>query len=284
VTGATTEAALVQRSIDRYRRAHRRYERRHPEIFNPIEQARLVQGLDRARRAIATGAAPALAMDFGCGSGNLTARLLDLGLEVTAADVSPEFLQAIGRRFAGRPVSTLRLNGTDLAGVPDAAFDLVAAYSVLHHVPDYLGVLAELVRVLRPGGVLYLDHEANAEFWGPHGSGHAFREELARLARERPGLWNPQRHRWQRVLQPAWWALTLRPAWYFGREGDVHVWPEDHIEWDRVEAELAGLGCDVVHREDYLHFQAGYPVDVWARWRDRGSTDMRALTVRRRAA
>jgi SAM-dependent methyltransferase len=284
MTAASTEAALVERSIDRYRRAHRRYERRHPEIFNAVEQARLREALDRGRRAIATASSPARALDFGCGAGNLTAHLLALGLDVTAADVSPEFLDAVRRRFAGRALATLRLNGVDLAGVPDASFDLVAAYSVLHHVPDYLGVLAELVRVLRPGGVLHLDHEANEQFWGPHGSGHAFREELARLARERRGLWNPQRHRWQRVLQPTWWALRLRPEWVFGREGDIHVWPDDHIEWDRIEAVLLELGCEIVHREDYLNFHAGYPRDVWARWRDAGCTDMRALTVRRPAA
>lgn len=283
MSGAAEEAALVERSIERYRRAHRRYERRHPEIFNAVEQARLGHGLERAREAVRTGAAPPRALDFGCGSGNLTARLLGLGFEVTAGDVSPEFLQTVAGRFAGRPVTTLPLNGTDLVGVADATFDLVAAYSVLHHVPDYLGVLGELVRVLRPGGVLYLDHEANDEFWGPHGGGHAYREELARLERERRALWNPQRHGWQRRLQPMWWALRLRPAWFFGREGDIHVWPEDHIEWHRIEAVLVAHGCEVVHREDYLNFHAGHPPDVWARWRDDGATDMRALTVRRPA-
>ena len=273
------DAALVRRSVERYRRAHRRYERRHPEIFNPVEQARLREALALAADAVTTGAAAPRALDFGCGSGNVTAHLVALGLRVTAADVSPEFLRRVAERF---DVELLPLNGIDLAGVGDATFDLVAAYSVLHHVPDYLGVLDELVRVLRPGGVLHLDHEVNDEFWGPDGSGHRFREALSSHERARRALWNPARHRWQRLARMEWWALRLRPAWYFGREGDIHVWPEDHIEWDRVEERLAALGCDVVHRADYLHFQAGYPRELWARWRDSGATDMRALSVRRR--
>ena len=274
----SADAELVGRSIERYRRAHRRYERRHPEIFNPVEQARLREALSEAIAAIETTHEPRRALDFGCGSGNLTAHLLGLGLRVTAADVSPEFLEVVKRRY---DVDALPLNGIDLDGVPDASFDLVAAYSVLHHVPDYLGVLDELVRVLRPGGVLHLDHEVNHEFWGPDGCGHRFRLALEEHERARRALWNPTRHRWQRFAQPMWWALRFRPAWYFGREGDIHVWPEDHIEWQAVEERLVAAGCSVVRRDDYLHFQAGYPGEVWKRWRDAGCTDMRCLTVRR---
>ena len=202
----------------------------------------------------------------------------NLGLRVTGADVSPEFLDTVRRRYG---VETLRLNGLDLREVPDATFDLVAAYSVLHHVPDYLGIVGELVRVLRPGGVLHLDHEANAEFWG-EGCGARFRAALHDNRRATPALWNPVRHRWQRFAQPSWWALRFRPAWYFGREGDIHVWPDDHIEWDLIEERLREIGSEVVERADYLHFQAGYPEELWERWRDAGCTDMRALTVRRR--
>ena len=44
-------------------------------------------------------------------------------------------------------------------------FDLVTAYSVLHHLADHRPVLAEAARVLRPGGVLYVDLEPNRAFW-----------------------------------------------------------------------------------------------------------------------
>ena len=153
----------AQRQIDRNIRIHDRvassYEATHDEIFNPVEQARLRSALERAKAAVATGAERPRALDFGCGSGNLTRHLLELGFEVVAADVSQRFLDLVERRFEGAPLTTCRIDGTGLACVDDSSFDLAAAYSVLHHVPDYLGAVAEMARVVRPGGVLFLDHE-----------------------------------------------------------------------------------------------------------------------------
>jgi len=269
---------LIERSVRRYRSAHRRYDRVHPEIFNPVEQARLRAALERAVRA----APGPRALDFGCGSGNLTGHLAELGMEVTAADLSPEFLRAVERRFG---VSTLRLNGRDLSGVPDASFDLVAAYSVLHHIPDYLAAVRELCRVARPGGVVYIDHEANDGFWAPDGCAHHLREEWRRRRLSSPGPWNPERRRWQRYLMPSKYALGIRllfdPDYLFGSEGDIHVWAEDRIEWDRVIEALEAAGCRVAWREDYLNYDPGYPDDLYAAYRDRGCTDMTALAARR---
>ena len=277
--------ALVERSVRRYRRAYRRYERRHPEIFNPVEQERLRASLARAATEIRGGERAQLrALDLGCGSGNVTRHLLDAGFAVTAADVAPEFLRVVERRFAGRSLETRLLGGIDLAGVPDASFDLAAAYSVLHHVPDYLGMVGELARVVRPGGVVYLDHEANEHFWGPDGCAHHFRQALARHELERPGLWNPVRRRWQRYLMPSKYVLGVRllfdPDYLYGHEGDIHTWPEDHIEWDRIAERLHAAGCEVVAREDYLNFHGDYPAEIYAEWRDRGCTDMACLVAR----
>ena len=272
------ERELVARSIRRYRRAHRGYGRAHPEIFNEVEQARLRAALERA-----VAAAPGVrALDFGCGSGNVTRHLADLGMEVTAADVSPEFLRTVERRFE---VRTLQLNGRDLAGVPDASFDLAAAYSVLHHIPDYLTAVRELARVVRPGGIVFIDHEANDGFWAPDGCGTQLRVEWEQRRLERPGLWNPERRRWQRYLMPSKYLLGVRllldPGYLFGREGDIHVWAEDHVEWDRVIAALEEVGCSVAWRDDYLGFDPGYPDDLYRAYVERGCSDMTALAARR---
>jgi ubiquinone/menaquinone biosynthesis C-methylase UbiE len=272
------EQELVERSVRRYRRAHRRYAEAHPEIFNEVEQARLRAALERA----AAAASGRRALDFGCGSGNLTSHLLALGLEVTAADVSPEFLRTVADRFE---VETIRLNGHDLAGVPDASFDLVAAYSVLHHVPDYLAAVRELARVTRPGGVVYIDHEVNDGHWGPDGCAYRMHREWERRRLERPGLWNPERRRWQRYLMPSKYVLGVRllldPDHLFGSEGDIHVWEGDRIEWDRVIGALEDGGCSVLWREDYLNFHPDYPDDLFSSYRERGCTDMTALAARR---
>jgi ubiquinone/menaquinone biosynthesis C-methylase UbiE len=278
LSAAADDTRLIERSRKRYRRAHRRYDRAHPEIFNEMEQARLRSALDRA----AADVPGRRAFDFGCGSGNLTRHLVELGLDVTAADVSPEFLSVVEQRFG---VATLRLNGRDLAGVPDASFDLVAAYSVLHHIPDYLAAVRELARVTCPGGIVYIDHEANEGFWAPDGCAHRLRLEWERRRLERPGFWNPERRRWQRYLMPSKYVLGVRllfdPDYLFGNEGDIHVWAEDRIEWDRVIEALEESGCSVAWREDYLNYNPDYPDDLYRAYRDRGCTDMTALAARR---
>ena len=45
-------------------------------------------------------------------------------------------------------------------------FDLVCAYSVLHHLPDYASALTALCGYLKKGGIVYIDHEASPAYWG----------------------------------------------------------------------------------------------------------------------
>lgn len=275
----------VAHNVRRYAREYRRYERRHPEIFNSIEQRRLGEELTAAM-SIAPGDPPH-ALDLGVGSGNVTAHLLAAGARVTGADVSPHFLDFVEKRFAGQ-VDTFLLNGTDLREIEDSRFDLLTVYSVLHHIPDYLGALGEMARVLRPGGVLYLDHEVNEHWWESDGCLADFRAAVRRRRVERPGLWNPDRRAWQRVLEPARLVRGLRrrldPDWENKREGDIHVYPHDHIEWDAIESRLESLGLELVKVVDYLHYRASYPEDLWREHAERGCTDMRLLVATRPAA
>ena len=97
------------------------------------------------------------ALDIGCGAGNVTQYLVHQGTKVTAADTSENFLKIIDKTFSG--VETILLNGNNLEEIPDSSFDIVTTYSVLHHVPDYLKLVEEMCRVLKKGGVLYIDHE-----------------------------------------------------------------------------------------------------------------------------
>lgn len=59
----------------------------------------------------------------------------------------PEIVDGVTlRRVAPQPSGTMEFE--------DASFDLVTSFSVLHHIPNVTHVLAEMVRVLRPGGHL----------------------------------------------------------------------------------------------------------------------------------
>jgi SAM-dependent methyltransferase len=283
----TTPEALVERSVRAYRRGARAYERRHPEIFNDREQQRLARALASAVADVRSAAAARpCALDLGCGTGNLTRRLLEAGCDVLAADVSPDFLRIVERRYRGSGrVRTVRLSGVDLGGIEDASVDLVAAYSVLHHIPDYIGALDEMARVLRPGGIVFVDHEVTEAFWEPDGCVVAFRRALHEHALARPGLWNPTRRRWQRYLVPAKYVHRARrmldKTYPFGVEGDIHVWAWDHIEWPLIEQRLDALGFDLLRREDYLVHSAEYPREVYDEWTGR-CADMRLLVARKR--
>ncbi len=97
-------------------------------------------------------------LDAGCGAGPLLAELRARGADVSGFDLSPGMLDLARRRVPG---ADLRV--ADLAAplpYPDAAFDDVVVSLVLHYLEDWGGSLAELHRVLKPGGRLLIsvDH------------------------------------------------------------------------------------------------------------------------------
>jgi ubiquinone/menaquinone biosynthesis C-methylase UbiE len=260
----------IEHNVAVHNRVARRYEVIHGEIFNEIEQARLRRALAQGRGEIRTGAAPFKALDFGCGSGNLSRILLDLDMEVVAADVSQGFLDLVRSRSPDARLTTSLLNGRDLSGLASDSFDLVAAYSVLHHIPDYLGAVAEMARVCRPGGVMIIDHELTDEYWGRDPVYRAFLKE---------GL----RFDWRKYLRPSNYLHRIRrirnPR--YANEGDIHIWPDDHIEWAKLKATASAGGMDVVHEEDYLLFRKLYRRDVYNRFVGR-CTDTKLLILRKR--
>lgn len=179
----TSSDRHLVRNIAVHDRIARAYERQHGEIFNPVEQDRLHAALERAKAEISSRGKALRALDFGCGSGNLSRHLLDLGFEVVAADVSRGFLDLVRAKFAARPLETFQLGGQGLGALADDSFDLVATYSVLHHIPDYGAAVAEMARVTRSGGILFIDHEPSEAFWAGAGrSALPGRRDALRLA------------------------------------------------------------------------------------------------------
>ena len=75
-------------------------------------------------------------------------------------------------------------------------------------------------------------------------------------------------------------ARRLRNPRY-KREGDIHVWPDDRIEWDRIEQVVTAEGFEIVARQDYLLCKAIYDVQIYNEYKDR-CTDERVLIARRR--
>lgn len=269
--------APLEANIREYNRSAHAYEAHHPSIFNQHEQARLAALLGRAKSAIESDGARAL--DYGCGSGNLTRHLLGLGFEVTAADVTPAFLNLVEERYS---VATVELVGGTARAVPDRSFDLIGAYAVLHHIPDYAATVQDLIGKLKPGGVLVIDHEFHANEYFPPPELLAFRAEINAAKPNR--WWDPDRHRWQHLLRAA--VTPSRHAARYrrltGRTGDIdlHVHLDDHIDWDRVIAAINQADGEVVERFDHLLFVDGYPEEIWERWRSR-TCNQTSLIARR---
>jgi len=91
------------------------------------------------------------ALDAACGTGRHAARLAALGHEVTGVDLTPEMLALARARVPGA-----RFIEADLRSIPasDGAYDLVVCGLALAHVQAPAETVAELGRVLTPGGRL----------------------------------------------------------------------------------------------------------------------------------
>jgi SAM-dependent methyltransferase len=93
-------------------------------------------------------------LDAGCGSGPMSAWLVEQGAEVVGFDASPEMV----RLARERDLPNASFSVADLAEPLDflaaGDFDVVVAGLVMHYLRDWVGPLRELRRVLRPGGAL----------------------------------------------------------------------------------------------------------------------------------
>jgi ubiquinone/menaquinone biosynthesis C-methylase UbiE len=97
-------------------------------------------------------------LEVGCGRGVGAEVILDrLGAErVTAFDLDDSMVDLARRRLHGRPVS---LSVGDVCAIEQAsgAIDAVVDFGIIHHVPDWQQSIAEIARVLRPGGLLLFE-------------------------------------------------------------------------------------------------------------------------------
>jgi SAM-dependent methyltransferase len=95
-------------------------------------------------------------IEVGPGPGASTQWLRHRVGRLVAAEADPAAAARLIERFAGTNVEVMPVDAAQLP-FDDSVFDAAGAFTVLHHVPtrdQQRRVLAELVRVLRPGGVL----------------------------------------------------------------------------------------------------------------------------------
>ncbi len=105
-------------------------------------------------------------IEVGPGPGASTDWLRHRVRRLVAVELEPEAAEALAKRFAGTNVEVVNQDATALAFADDS-FDSAGSFTMLHHLPTAAlqnQLLAELLRVLRPGGVLIgSDSLASAE-------------------------------------------------------------------------------------------------------------------------
>ncbi|KPN44782.1 SAM-dependent methyltransferase [Mycobacterium intracellulare subsp. chimaera] len=104
------------------------------------------------------------APEIGCGSGYGTRLVLErFGAQgVDAVDLDAAMIRRSRKRLAGYGdrVRLAEGSATDLRAAldaGDAAYDAVFDFGIIHHIPDWRAAVAEVTRVLTPGGRFYFD-------------------------------------------------------------------------------------------------------------------------------
>jgi ubiquinone/menaquinone biosynthesis C-methylase UbiE len=108
-------------------------------------------------------------LDVGCGPGECVASELEAfgASSVTAIDLDPRMVAKAQRRLASYGSrATVGVGDVTRLAYPEGHFAAAFNFAVLHHVPEWRAGLAEIARVLAPGGRLFSqDHDVANHDW-----------------------------------------------------------------------------------------------------------------------
>lgn len=152
-------------------------------------------------------------LEVGCGMGCMAMNWAQQGALVTAVDLNPVAVAQTRRRFElfGLPGDIQEVDGERLP-FADETFDFVYSWGVLHHTPGTRQAIAELARVLKPGG------RAGVMLYNRESFLYRF------VIRWQEGFVNLER-RWLDNL-----GLASRYSDGDRREGNPHTWPVTRAE------------------------------------------------------
>jgi SAM-dependent methyltransferase len=132
---------------------------------NKEKVSAILRGLRNAMALPAGGRSKLL--DMGCGTGFVLGLAGDIFDELHGVDITPAMLDQIDTS-SGR--IHLHCGPAEKTPFEDDSFDIVTAYSFMDHLFELRSFLAEVYRVLKPGGIFYSDQNANRSFWDAVGS------------------------------------------------------------------------------------------------------------------
>lgn len=132
------------------------------------------------------------ALDAGCGYGLYSLALAESGCgQIDSVDVNPERISALERMKRDRPdlMKNISLQCGSITNLPfaDRTFDLIICSEVIEHIKDDTKAASELLRVIKPGGILIVSTPYNSSYNSGiyHGFGHErpgyTKDEMIRL-------------------------------------------------------------------------------------------------------
>ncbi len=153
-----TVSDVIAANIEVHTRMAEWYETKEPH-FRP-ENKKKVKGRLEALRARTPGGR---LLDVGCGTGFIIHLAVDIFDEIHGVDITPAMI----RKVHIDERSNIKLYEAKAEQLPFAgsSFDAASAYSFIDHVADPRAVLREVARVLKPGGVFYIDLAPNRLYW-----------------------------------------------------------------------------------------------------------------------
>ncbi|MFI5490108.1 class I SAM-dependent methyltransferase [Micromonospora echinaurantiaca] len=184
-----------------------------------------------------TGLAGRTVLDVGGGPGYFAAAFRAAGAHYVGLDPDVGDFSAAGESVAGM----LRGSGTALP-VRTAGVDVAFSSNVLEHVPTPERMLDEMVRVTRPGGLLFVSFTPWLSPWGGHETApwHYLGGDRARRRYQRR-TGRPPKNRYRETLFPTSIGATLR--WARGCAGVevLDALPRYHPWWGRWVIRLPGI-------------------------------------------
>lgn len=107
-------------------------------------------------------------LEIGCGAGAASCLFTKAGAEVTAVDLTEGAVEltAANAKAQGLQIDVRKMDAEHLE-FPEASFDYVFAWGVLHHSADPVAAYQDVARVLRPGGqcVTMVYNRASFRYW-----------------------------------------------------------------------------------------------------------------------
>jgi 2-polyprenyl-3-methyl-5-hydroxy-6-metoxy-1,4-benzoquinol methylase len=102
-------------------------------------------------------------VDFGCGTGFLEELAPASLTRIIGVDATEDMVNILRKKSL--PNVEILIESVENTSLPDSVADVVTGYSVLDHFESTRAVFVEAARLLRPGGILYMDLIPNGDFW-----------------------------------------------------------------------------------------------------------------------